>query len=70
MTPFAVARRVGNSEFAFELVVVMFRRIEDSGGRLNLGNAYEETYLNTVMDEARTNLVFFSSARGEPRDCQ
>ena len=44
----------------------MFRHIEDSGGRLNLGNAYEETYLNTVMDEARTNLVFFRPPGGNP----
>jgi hypothetical protein len=61
-----IRRRKESWQFAFELVVVMFRRIEDSGGRLNLGNAYEETYLNTVMDEARTNLVFFRPPGGNP----
>ena len=53
-------------ELAFELLAVMFRRIEDSGGRLNLANAYEETYLNTVMDEARTNCTFFRTHGGKP----
>ena len=52
--------------FAFELMTVMFRRIEDSGGRLHLANAYEETYLNTVMDEARANEAFFRSSGGKP----
>jgi hypothetical protein len=52
--------------FAFELMTVMFRRIEDSGGRLHLANAYEETYLNTVMDEARANESFFRPPGGKP----
>jgi hypothetical protein len=52
--------------FAFELLTVMFRRIEDSGGRLHLANAYEETYLNTVMDEARANEAFFRPPGGKP----
>ena len=38
-------------QLAHELLMVMFRRIEDSGGRLTLGNVYDESYLNTVMDD-------------------
>jgi hypothetical protein len=39
-------------QLAAELLVVMLRRIGDSGGRLNLANCINETYLNTVLDEA------------------
>ena len=63
-----VRRREKSWQFAFELVLVMFRRIEDSGGRLNLGNVYEETYLNTVMDEAQASFLRVSGAVQEIDD--
>ena len=52
---------------AHELLMIMFRMIEDSGGRLNFWNCYDEKYLNTVLEEAETNkLVFFRSLGGNP----
>ena len=37
-------------EFAHELMLIMFRRVEDSGGNpLTLANVYNELYLNTVV---------------------
>ena len=54
-------------QFAHELMLVMFRRIEDSGGRLTLANTLDESYLNTVMEEARVNYkAFFRSPGGNP----
>ena len=53
-------------KLAFELMLVMFRRVEDSGGALTLATAYNEAHLNTVMDEARSNLVFFRTLGGSP----
>jgi hypothetical protein len=52
---------------AHELLMIMFRLIEDSGGRLTFGNCYDEKYLNTVLEEAETNkVVFFRSLGGNP----
>ena len=54
-------------QFAHELMLVIFRRIEDSGGKLTLGNAYHEVYLNALMVEARANAAqFFRSPGGNP----
>ena len=50
-------------EFAHELMLVMFRRVEDSGGNLTLANVYNELYLNTVVDEARKNVEAFFRPR-------
>ena len=62
-------------QFAVQLMLVMFRRIEDSGGTLNLGNIFNETSLNLVMEEAERitkalypKLVFFRIGGGTPRD--
>ena len=52
---------------AHELLMIMFRLIEDSGGRLTFGNCYDENYLNTVLEEAETNkAVFFRSLGANP----
>ena len=62
-----IRQRKETWQFAHELMLVAFRRIEDSAGRLNLGNAYGEMYLNDLMMEARANtLVFFRSPGGNP----
>jgi hypothetical protein len=53
-------------QLAFELMLVMFRRVEDSGGSVTLAGAYDESHLNTVMDEAKSNLVFFRTHGGSP----
>jgi len=37
---------------AHELFVIMLRRIEDSGGKVTMGNCINEAVLNTVLDEA------------------
>lgn len=53
--------------FAHEVMLVMFRRVEDSGGKLSLGTVYNESHLNTIMDEARVNdETFFRSVGGNP----
>ena len=44
--------------------MIMFRLIEDSGGRLTFGNCYDEKYLNTVLEEAETNKAVFSRSLG------
>ena len=36
-------------KFAHELMLIMFRRVEDSGGTLTLGNVYDESHLNSLM---------------------
>ena len=46
-------------QFASELLVIMLRRIEDSAGRLTLGNCLNDTYLNTVMEEAQVSTTRF-----------
>ena len=54
-------------QFAHELMLVMFRRVEDSGGELTLANVYNELYLNTVVEEARKNTAaFFRTHGGKP----
>ena len=54
-------------QFAHELMLVIFRRIEDSGGRFHLGNVYNELYLNSLMVEARANAaMFFRTPGGIP----
>jgi hypothetical protein len=54
-------------QFAHELMLVIFRRIEDSGGRFHLGNVYNELYLNSLMVEARANAaMFFRTPGGNP----
>jgi hypothetical protein len=61
-------RQRGESwQLAHELMLIMFRRVEDSGGALNLGTVYDEMYLNSVMAEAKSSLqVFFRSPGGNP----
>ena len=54
-------------KLAHELLLIMFRMIEDSGGRLTFCNCYDEKYLNTVLEEAETNkAVFFRALGGNP----
>ena len=59
-------------QLAHELLVVMFRRIEDSGGKLSIVNCIDDSHLNTVIDEATTNakhhypnLTFFRTFAGK-----
>jgi hypothetical protein len=64
---FDTVRRGESWKVAHELMLILFRRIEDSGGRLTLGNAFEEIYLNTAMVEAAQNAaVFFRAPGGSP----
>ena len=46
-------------EFSHELMLIMFRRIEDSAGKLNLGNSFDECHLNTLMEEADRHVTHF-----------
>ena len=54
-------------QHAHELHLIMLRLIEDSGGRLKFHTCYDEKYLNTIMEEAATNVaVFFRTLGGNP----
>ena len=54
-------------QHAHELHLIMLRLIEDSGGRLTFHTCYDEKYLNTIMEEAATNVaVFFRALGGNP----
>ena len=53
---------------AHEVLLVMFKRVEDSAGRLTLGTIYEEVYLQSILDEARLSAAaFFRTGGGTPR---
>ena len=65
---FDTIRMRGKSwEFAHELMLVVFRRIEDSGGRITLANASERVHMEQLMLEATANTTeFFRSPGGNP----
>ncbi len=57
---FDTVRQRGESwQVAGELLIVMLRRIEDSGGSLTFANAFNESHLNAYIDEARRNAAHF-----------
>jgi hypothetical protein len=51
-------------QLAHELMLILFRRVEDSGGSLTLGTVFNESYLNTHMSEARRNVTLFFRPHG------
>jgi hypothetical protein len=51
-------------KLAHELMLILFRAVEDSGGKLTLGTCYDEKYLNTTMMEAQVNEAMFFRTRG------
>jgi hypothetical protein len=54
-------------QVAHELLLIMFRRVEDSGGKLKLSTACDEVYLGTAMEEAVANAdEFFRAPGGNP----
>ena len=66
-TVFDTIRMRGKTwQVAHELFLVMLRRIEDSGGKLNMVNCINDTHLNTVLEEAEVSAkrhTFRSSPR-------
>jgi hypothetical protein len=55
-TVFDTIRMRGKTwQVAHELFLVMLRRIEDSGGKLNMVNCINDTHLNTVVEEAEVS---------------
>ena len=54
---------------AFELMVVLFRKIENSvGNKFNLGNVIDEVHLNSALEEAsEAAKMFFRTGGGAPR---
>ena len=57
---FDTIRQRGESwQVAGELLIVMLRRIEDSGGSLTFANVFNESHLNAYIDEARRNATHF-----------
>ena len=56
-------------QLAHELMLIMFRRVEDSGGRLTLKNIVEESHLGTLLEEAEVNrAAYFRTGEGTSRD--
>ena len=55
---------------AFELMIVLFRKIENSvGNKFNLGNVIDEVYLNSALEEAvEAAKMFFRAGGGTPRN--
>ena len=54
-------------QFAFELMVCLLRKVEDSDGKFNLGSVTDEAFLNTVWTEAEANeKAFFRPHGGNP----
>ena len=59
---------------AFELMLVLFRKIENStGSKYNLGNVIEEVHLNSALDEAMEAAkiffpLFFRAGGGKLRE--
>ena len=52
---------------AHEMLLILFSRSEDSGGKLKLCQACEEVYLNTVLDQAEFKAkLFFRPLGGNP----
>jgi hypothetical protein len=59
--------RDGSWQLAHELLLLVFRRIEDSGGNLTLSTAFDDIHLNSVLAEAEANRsVFFRTDGGNP----
>ena len=54
-----IRQRSESWQVAQELLLIMLRRIEDSGGALTLSNAFNESHLNAYVDEARRNAAYF-----------
>ena len=56
-------------ELAHEMMLIMFRRVEDSGGSVTLGSVFDDVYLNSITEEAKSRvLLFFRSGAGTARD--
>ena len=54
---------------AYELMIVLFRKIENSvGNKFNLGNVIDEVHLNSALEEAtEAAKMFFRAGGGTPR---
>ena len=70
-TVFDTIRMRGKTwQVAHELFLVMLRRIEDSGGKLNMVNCINDTHLNTVLEEAEVSAKRFRSSPGKGEDAR
>jgi hypothetical protein len=48
-----------------EVMLIMFRRVEDSGGRITLGSVFDDIYLNSIIEEAKSRVdMFFRTGAG------
>ena len=55
-------------QVAHEMLLVLFRKVEDSGGQLTLCQSCEELYLTSVLEEAEHKAAtFFRSFGGNPK---
>ena len=56
-------------QLAHELMLIMFRRVEDSGGRVSLAKICDECHLGTLLEEAEVNrATYFRQGEGTSQD--
>ena len=56
-------------QLAHELMLIMFRRVEDSGGRMSLAKVCDECHLGTLLEEAEVNrATYFRQGEGTSQD--
>ena len=56
-------------QLSHEIMLIMFRRVEDSDGRITLGSVFDDVYLNSIVEEAKTRVsTFFRPGTGNAHD--
>ena len=56
-------------QLSHEIMLIMFRRVEDSDGRITLGSVFDDIYLNSIVEEAKARVsTFFRTGAGDARE--
>ena len=56
-------------QLSHEIMLIMFRRVEDSDGRIHLGSVFDDIYLNSIVEEAKARVsTFFRIGAGDARE--
>ena len=56
-------------QLSHEIMLIMFRRVEDSDGRITLGSVFDDVYLNSIVEEAKARVAtFFRTGAGNARN--
>lgn len=58
-------------QLSHEIMLIMFRRVEDSAGRITLGTVFDDVYLNSIVEEAKVRVAaFFRTGAGNALDTE